>query len=141
MEFKRRLSTRANVDLVPMIDVVFQLVIFFMLSSTFVQTPGISLVLPESKTAEPVVMTRLVVTIVSQDEVYLNKEPYELDGLAAALEALSDEEKESIETAVIEGDRRVSYSLMVEVLDILRSNGFRGVNLKLTESGGPWPSE
>jgi len=137
MEFRRRLSTRAVVDLVPMIDVVFQLVIFFMLSSTFIQTPGISLVLPESRTAEPVVMTRLVVTIVSREEVYLNREPYNLEGLALALKTLSDEEKAEVETAVIEGDRTVSYSLMVEVLDLLRSNGFRGVNLKLTERGGP----
>jgi len=137
MEFRRHLSTRANVDLVPMIDVVFQLVIFFMLSSTFIQTPGISLVLPESKTAEPVVMTRLVVTIVSRDEVYLNKEPYDLEGLSEALRGLSEKEKDQIETAVIEGDRTVSYSVMVEVLDILRANGFRGVNLKLTEREGP----
>lgn len=137
MQFRRRLSTRANVDLVPMIDVVFQLVIFFMLSSTFVQTPGISMVLPESTTAEPVVMTRLVVTVVSSDEVYLNKEPYDLEGLSEALASLSEDEKEQIETAVIEGDRSVSYSLLVDVLDILRTNGFRGVNLKLTEKGVP----
>ena len=137
MEFRRRLSPRANVDLVPMIDVVFQLVIFFMLSSTFIQTPGISLVLPESRTADPVVMTRLVITIVSADEVYLNKEPYDLDGLEKALSAISEAERESIDTAIIEGDRSVSYSLMVDVLDLLRSNGFRGVNLKMTESRGP----
>ncbi|MBN2051200.1 MAG: biopolymer transporter ExbD [Spirochaetales bacterium] len=137
MEFKRRLSPRAYVDLVPMIDVVFQLVIFFMLSSTFIQTPGISLILPESKTAEPVVMTRLVVTVVSGEEVYLNKEPYDLAGLRQALGKLTDEEKERIDTAVIEGDQAVSYSLMVEVLDILRSNGFKAVNLKTTEVRGP----
>ena len=81
MRFKRRLMPQAVVDLVPMIDVVFQLVIFFMVSSTFILTPGISLVLPGSSTSEPVAMSRLVVTIISENEIYLNKEKYNISGL------------------------------------------------------------
>ena len=46
MHFKQRLKPSVKADMVPMIDVVFQLVIFFMVSSTFIQTPGISIVLP-----------------------------------------------------------------------------------------------
>lgn len=135
MRFRRKLSTNATVDLIPMIDVVFQLVVFFMVSSTFILTPGISLVLPQSETSEPVVMTRLVVTVVARDEVYLNKDEYTLNGLDAALEALSEEEQEEIKTVVIEGDREVSYSLMIEVLDVLRRHGYKGVNLRTRETG------
>jgi biopolymer transport protein ExbD len=130
MRFRRKLSTNATVDLIPMIDVVFQLVVFFMVSSTFILTPGISLVLPQSETSEPVVMTRLVVTVVARDEVYLNKDEYTLAGLDGALEAMAEEEQEEIKTVVIEGDREVSYSLMIEVLDVLRRNGYKGVNLR-----------
>jgi len=60
MRFRRKLTTRATVELVPLIDVVFQLVIFFMVSTTFILTPGISIILPGSTTAEPVLMTKLV---------------------------------------------------------------------------------
>ena len=135
MRFKRRLSPQANVNLIPMIDVVFQLVVFFMVSTTFIITPGISLVLPDSSTAEPVLMSRLVVTVISRDEVYLNKERYTLGGLDESLGALSEQEREEIKTVVLEGDRSVSYSLMVEVLDTLRRNGFKGINLRTRE---PW---
>ena len=135
MRFKRRLSPQANVNLIPMIDVVFQLVVFFMVSTTFIITPGISLVLPDSSTAEPVLMSRLVVTVISREEVYLNKERYTLDGLDESLAALSEDEREEIKTVVLEGDRGVSYSLMVEVLDTLRRNGFKGINLRTRE---PW---
>ena len=130
MRFRRSLTTRTNVELIPLIDVVFQLVVFFMVSTTFIVTPGISLVLPGSETSEPVVMTKLVVTIISAEEIYLNKERYDINGLGSKLAMLTKEEKEEIKTVVIEGDEEVSYSLMVDVLDTLRKNGFKGVNLK-----------
>jgi biopolymer transport protein ExbD len=134
MQFRRRLKPNVNVDLVPMIDVVFQLVVFFMVSSTFILTPGISLSLPESSSSEPVVMTKLVVSIIGEDEIYLNKEKYSLDGLHAALSEMDDESLDGIKTVVLEGDRRVSYEVLVNVLDILRKHGFKGVNLKTMEA-------
>ena len=134
MRFRRRLTPRTNVELIPLIDVVFQLVVFFMVSTTFILTPGISLVLPRSETSEPVVMTKLVVTVVSEDELYLNKERYDIAGLDGRLRSMTAEEREEIRTVVIEGDEIVSYKLMVEVLDVLRRNGFRGVNLRTKEN-------
>jgi len=139
MRFRRKLTTRATVELVPLIDVVFQLVIFFMVSTTFILTPGISIILPGSTTAEPVLMTKLVLTIASRDEIYLNQERYDLEGLNKTLARIEEEEKERIKTVVIEGDRNVSYNLMVEVLDVLRKNGFQGVNLRTREVGEELP--
>jgi len=134
MQFKRRLKPTATVDIVPLIDVVFQLVVFFMVSSTFILTPGISLSLPDSSSAEPVVMSRLVVTIVSDEEIYLNREKHSLETLEKALEEFTRrEELSEVQTAVVEGDQTVSYSLMVHVLDRLRLHGFEGVNLRMRE--------
>jgi biopolymer transport protein ExbD len=133
MRFERRLKTRTNVELIPLIDVVFQLVVFFMVSTTFILTPGISLILPRSTTSEPVVMTKFVITVMSREEIYLNKERHNIDGLEQRLSELTEEEKEEIKTVVVEGDGSVSYNLLVEVLDALRMNGFKGVNLKTRE--------
>ncbi|MCK5152794.1 MAG: biopolymer transporter ExbD [Spirochaetales bacterium] len=135
MVFKRRLKPEAKVDLIPMIDVIFQLVVFFMVSSTFIITPGISLELPDSSTAEPVVITNLIVTIVSEEELYLNDEHSSVSLLGEQLGSLPESSSDDIQNVVIEGDRRASYSLMVEVLDILRENGFTGINLRMRESG------
>jgi len=135
MVFKRRLKPVASVELIPMIDVIFQLVVFFMVSSTFIITPGISLELPDSTTTEPVVITNLIVTIVSEDELYLNDESGSVLLLNDMLVTFSENFSEDIQNVVIEGDKRVSYSLMVEVLDILRKNGFTGINLRMRESG------
>lgn len=133
MQFRRRLSPEAKVDLVPMIDVVFQLVVFFMVTSTFMMTPGINLVLPSSTTAEPVLMGEMVVTVVSADEVYLNREQYNLESFDEALGAISEETRKEIQSVVIEGDEFVTYELMVTTLDLLRKSGFTGVSLRLRE--------
>ena len=137
MHFRRRLSPNANVDLIPMIDVVFQLVVFFMVSSTFVMTPGIALDLPESTSSEPVVLNRLVVTLASASEVYLNRERVALTDLDGRLrELVGDGASDEPMSAVIEGDSTLPYETLVAVLDVLRRNGYLGVALRTTVSEG-----
>ena len=131
MQFRRRLKTSATVDLIPMIDVVFQLVVFFMVSSTFILTPGININLPESTTAEPVAVSKLVITVVGENEIYVNKDRYSLSQFAKALESIERDEGGSL---ILEGDSGVEYSLLVKVLDILRKNGYYGVNLRTKET-------
>lgn len=135
MQFRKRLSPITNVDLVPMIDVVFQMVVFFMVSSTFIQAPGIRINLPESSTAEPMNITQLVVTIIDDQMLYLNKDPYSLQTLDEALGEYTETERNTVGAVIIEGDENVSYALMVKVLDILRKHGFKGVNLKMNQDG------
>jgi biopolymer transport protein ExbD len=131
MRFRRRLSADTNLNMVPMIDVVFQLIIFFMVATTIIITPGIALVLPSSATAEPTAMSRLVVTVVTREEVYINKERYNMRSLNARLAGVSEKEKAEIKSVVLDGDRAISYSLLVEVLDALRRNGFKAINLRM----------
>ena len=133
MQFKRRLRPEARVDLVPMIDVVFQLVIFFMVTSTFLMTPGINLLLPASTTTEPIVLSNMVITVASSEEIYLNRDRYTLQSFESALSDIDEQQRDQIDSVVIEGDGKVSYDLLVRVLDRLRLYGFQGVSLRLRE--------
>ncbi len=133
MRFRRRLVSRSVVDLVPMIDVVFQLILFFLVSTTFAILPGITLQLPQSSTAEPTAMTRLAVAVVSRDEVYLNTERMNLAELEVRLIQLSGAERAEIKSVTLEADRSIPYGLTIEVLDALRKGGFRGINLHTLE--------
>jgi len=137
MKFQRQMKPQVRIDLVPMIDVVFQLVIFFMVSTTFIVTPGIGLTFPAAATAEPVAMTRIVITVAARDEIYLNKEEHSIQSLNDRLDEIKAEdearEEEIKRTIILEGDKDIPYSLLVEVLDILRQNGFTGVNLRTRE--------
>ena len=116
--------------MVPMIDVVFQLVVFFMVTSTFKITPAIGLILPDSATAEPTEMSRLVVAVHSDELIYLNKEKVDLEGLQEAFSADDGFNPENVQSIIVEGDRAVSYELLVDVLDVLRMNGFSNVALR-----------
>lgn len=134
MRFQRKTTNlQPNVALIPLIDVIFQLVAFFIVTSTFIMAPGISINLPTSETSEPIFMTQLVVTVVSRDEIYLNKERYDLEGLDLELSTLPDVERDKIKSVIIEGDSNVSYNLMIGVLDVLRKNGFKAVSLRTRE--------
>jgi biopolymer transport protein ExbD len=130
MEFKRRMKPAVNLDLIPMIDVVFQLVLFFLVTSTFIITPGINLNLPEAESSEPVLVSKLAITVLSEEEIYVNRERHTLRSLGPALRGLPTEMKDKVASLVVEGDSDIPYRLMVQVLDILRKEGYRGMALK-----------
>ena len=78
-------------------------------------------------------MTTLVVSVLSREEVYLNKDRFDLDGLNSRLAEYTEEERREVRAVVLEGDRGMPYSLLVEILDVLRRNGFKGVNMRTRE--------
>lgn len=127
---RRRLQRSTSVNMVPMIDVVFQLVVFFMLTSTFKVTPAIGLILPDSTTAEPTEMSRLVVAVHSDEVIYLNEEKLDLEGLREALAAEDGLEPGDVQSVIVESDREVSVALLVDVMDILRNSGFSTMALR-----------
>ena len=139
MRARRGLKAQTSANLVPMIDVVFQLVIFFMVSTTFKIVPGIDLELPASKTAEPVALTPLVVSIGDRDEIYVNDRQVSIRTLDAALRENIGGESPSAHPVVVEGDASVPYDLMVDVLDVLRILGFQAASLRTRDPRSSLP--
>ena len=141
MKERRGLKPQTSVNLVPMIDVVFQLVIFFMVSTTFKVVPGIELDLPESRTAESVTLTPLVLSVGGRDEIYVNDREVTLGGLEGALrDVVGGERPQPAEhPVVVEGDSSVPYDLMVDVLDVLRVLGFHAASLRTRDPHAPRP--
>jgi len=133
MKFKRRLETRSLVDLVPMIDVVFQLILFFLVSTTLAVLPGINLDLPRSSTATGQRTTGITVTLTAGGDLYVNAEKVLPDGLDAALVALDDGRSRDSVPVSLEADAQVPSGTIVLVLDSLRRTGYTGVNLRTRE--------
>jgi biopolymer transport protein ExbD len=131
VRFRRKFEPQASINLVPMVDVVFQLVLFFLVSTTLALVPGIRLKLPASGTAERVPVRQLVVTIASPTELWINNEAVEsTSALNDELAAMSEADRAALESVIIEADQQVPYGLMVEVLDALRRNGLKDVGLR-----------
>lgn len=130
MRFNRRLSPNAKPDLIPMIDIVFQLVVFFMLTASLNEDKAIPINYPSSSSAETVVVSSLTITLQDETRVLINEEETTLQGLKNRLQNISEEEKQGINSVLLRGDKTISYERMVEVLDELRLAGFQGVSLK-----------
>jgi biopolymer transport protein ExbD len=131
MRFRRKFEPQASINLVPMVDVVFQLVLFFLVSTTLALVPGIRLKLPASGTAENVPVRQLVVTVASPTELWLNNEPVASSSeLNDRLATMNEADRAALESVIIEADQQVPYGLMVEVLDALRRNGLKDVGLR-----------
>jgi len=139
MTIERRLKPQINVDLTPLIDVVFQLVIFFMISSTFKTAPGIELRLPDSGTATTITITELSVIAVSDDEVYVNKTRTTAAGAESVIKMELEGKTADDVQAVLEAGEAAPYQLVVTLLDSLRKNGIDSVGLATRPAGKESP--
>lgn len=121
MELRRQKKRRLILNLTSLIDVLFLLLIFFMISTTFLSQPAINLQLPSAKNAQAVRQTPVVVHVNENGRVYLNDEPMELPLLGEALERRMAETEDK--TVVLKADSRVSHGVVVHVLDIVKGAG------------------
>lgn len=139
MTIERRLKPQINVDLTPLIDIVFQLVIFFMISSTFKTAPGIELTLPDSGTATTITITEMSIVAVSEDEVYVNKIRTTAAGAETVVRAELEGRTATDVQAVLEAGAEAPYQLVVTLLDALRTNGIDSVGLSTRAPGKAVP--
>jgi biopolymer transport protein ExbD len=111
----------AAVDLTPIVDTVFNLLIFFALSLNFAATSGgINVNLPKATSAEPVRAEQLTVNITKDGKLYLNDKITTLDGLSQSLE--KNQNKQSL--VIIRADDSVPHGRVVEVMDTVKTHGF-----------------
>lgn len=115
---KRR---RVIINITSLIDVLFLLLIFFIMSSTFIEQPGMKLELPESQSATSEKMKELILEMKEDGQITLNKEPASLDNLEELFEQAipSMEEK----TLVIKADKHVPHGDVVKVMDMAKLSG------------------
>jgi len=134
MKSKRSQVRASQVDLIPMIDIVFQLILFFLVSTTFAILPGISVNLPKSETAEGGQTASLTITISENNEIWFNETKVSFEELDKMLVSFDVGEIPREEYPVqLEADDLVTNGTIVTIFDILRKNGFSAVNLRTTD--------
>lgn len=125
MKFKQRLRVEcACPDMVPLVNCVFLLLIFLLLTSNFVSQSGIKIILPKAVTSEVVQEKTIVITVTSDNRFYLNDIPVTLLELKNKLEKVS-----SSEPVLIKADRDVALGKVVNIWDFCRDMGIRQVNV------------
>jgi len=115
LDFERRKKTGSDLNMTPIIDVVFNLLIFFVLSSHFVSHQGFNIKLPESKYAPTQKQDKNIISIREDGDILLNDTKARLSNLAEDLKASIN--KTGSRTVVIKADEKVDLGLAVKVMD------------------------
>jgi len=129
VRFKRRVRLETGlkqIDIAPLIDCVFLLLIFFMLTSSFIVVPGINVKLPKALTSEAIPQSSVTVTISSEDIIYVEDEVVLEDELHEYLRM------RKVQAVFIKADRDSSLGTMVRVWDICKKLGIEKIGVATT---------
>lgn len=123
MELKNNLKPKVTIDITSLVDVVFLLLIFFMVTSTFLELPGMKLDLPTAKTGRGQSAKELTLFLTKTGNILLDNESISIEELPQKLKiSLKDRANKSL---VLKGDKDVSYGRVVKVMDIAKEVGIQ----------------
>lgn len=124
---------QSSVDMTPMIDIVFQLILFFLVSTTFAILPGIKLNLPESHTAEGTSLKGITITADKNGVMFFNETEVSMETLGTELVMYDtgDTKKEEFPVS-LEADADVTNGTIVKIFDVIRESGYCVINLRTT---------
>lgn len=126
-------SEPTGIDMSPLIDMVFILLIFFMVTSTFVKDASVDLKRPSAQSASPASTRNIRVTIDAQGKVYL-------DGMPTRIWALQAKVKDALrkgtsKDVLVISDRRAKVDQLIEVVDLCKMAGAAAVTVATEKEG------
>ena len=121
MRFRPENKLIAQFTFASLPDIVMLLLIFFLLTSSFVAQPGIKVQLPKAETTESPVDRKVTVTLTEKGQIFLNAEQVTLQTLGQKVAAVlgSVEDK----TVVLRADKQVTLQSTVQVIDVVKAAG------------------
>jgi len=128
VQFKRSAKIGQSLDqinIVPLITIIFQLLIFFILLSSFVFQSGITVKLPKAVTSEAIQEENLIITLTGEDVVYINNKVSTMKTLRQELQKKENKQR----LVLIKADRRASLGRIIDIWDLCRGFGVERINI------------
>ena len=129
MKFYSRKRRTPVINIIPMIDILVILLIFFIVTSTFKKKhPQLEINLPEAKTANAVATAKtepILLRVKSADQLTLDEKPVTVANLAAALKAARQQAPDR--PVAMQADRLAPFGVVVQVLDALKQAGVKNI--------------
>ena len=116
---------KSEINLTPMLDVVFIMLIFFIVTATFIKEPGTDILRPEALTAEVKPTVSVLVGINAANEIWIDKKRVDVRSVRANLERLIAENPKG--GLVVQADAGAKNELLMEVLNAARGAGIQQV--------------
>lgn len=127
-------NDQAVVDIAPLIDVVFILLIFFLVTTTFVKDTVLEVDRAEAANAKPTDAVSLRISVAASGTVYAEGQPVELDELARRVQRAMV--REDLRSVIVIPDRAVPAGRLIEVVDTVRGVGIESIALAAERSPG-----
>ncbi len=123
----RFLQEESDIDLTPMLDIVFIMLIFFIVTTSFVKESGIEINRPNAATADKKERASIMIAISESGEIWLQKRRIDIRSVRPNIERLHAESPEG--AVVIQADKDSKNGLLVEVMDQIRLAGVTSISL------------
>lgn len=124
MKFKRKTTLeKGRLDITPLIDVVLLLLIFFMLTSSFITPAGLRVYLPESSVAEPQEKENLVIVVSRDGELYIDDASVSWEECRERLASSLAGSPEMV--LILKADRDARHGIVVRVMSLARELGWK----------------
>ncbi len=117
----------AQIDLTPMLDVVFIMLIFFIVTASFIKEAGVEVNRPEASTSQPKENVNILVAITATNEIWMDNRRIDVRAVRANIERLHAENPKG--AVVIQADNESNTKTVTEVLDAAREAGVYDVSL------------
>ncbi|WP_286266116.1 ExbD/TolR family protein [Thalassotalea atypica] len=121
-----------EINMTPMLDVVFILLIFFIVTASFVKEAGIEVNRPEAATAVKKERANILVAISDKGEIWINKRRVDVRAVQANIERLKAENPQG--TVVIQADKKATTDILIKVMDSARAAGVFDVSIAAQEA-------
>lgn len=122
----------SNIDLTPMLDVVFIMLIFFIVTASFVKESGIDVNRPDAETAQKKERANILVAIDERNQIWIDKRQVDPRAVRANIERLHAENPQG--SVVIQADKNSKNERLVQVMDAARQAGVYNVSIAANES-------
>lgn len=126
---KRASAPMAEINIIPLVDVVLVLLIIFMATTAFVNESGLKMELPTAKSKETPQnqQANLSIALTRDGKIFLNAKPSDLSSVEKAMKAAAA--KNSTTPVIIKGDENIEYKRIVAVMDMAKQAGLPKVAL------------
>lgn len=110
-----------EINMTPMLDIVFIMLIFFIVTAVFVKESGVTVLKPSAETAVVQRQVAILIAVTADGEIFINREETALDALRTAVEKLHAENPKG--SVAIQGDEEADAVLVMKVYDAIRDAG------------------
>ena len=130
---RQREEDEIEINITPMLDIVFIMLIFFIVTTSFVKEPGISPQKPTAETAAEKSRGNVLIAISQTGQIWMDKRSVELGQVRALVESALAENPES--SAVIIADEQANSGTLIDLMDQIRLGGIGNISIAAEPSG------